>query len=334
MENVLSTELYESKKQFEAINWNQTAGLYEVFWKQQVKQFWLPEEVAVSKDILTWKQFEYQTTYMRVLAGLTLLDTLQTNVGMNELSRFTKNLQAKALFTLFGAFEAIHAKSYSYIFTTLSTNKEIDEVFEWVKTNPYLQYKANKIEEVYSGIKEDDDVSLWKAHFASVMLESFLFYSGFFYPLYLGGHGTLKNSAEVISLIIRDESIHGVAVGYEAQELFKTFNKDTQDELKVWGYGLLLELYQNELAYTDDVYAETGLGGKVKAYVRYNANKALMNLGLDTMFPEEEVDAIVMNGIRTDSVTHDFFSQKGNSYTMANVKPISDKTFDFSGFNI
>lgn len=336
MYKVLSKEEFNSEWQkiFSAVNWNKSQGLNDVFWKQQVKQFWLPEEIAVSKDILGWKQFEFQNTYMKVLAGLTLLDTIQTNIGMNEIARFTKNLQTKALFTLFGAFEAIHAKSYSYIFTTLCTNSQIDEVFEWVEKNPYLQYKARKIEEAYSGIIENDDISLWKAMFASVMLESFLFYSGFFYPLYLGGHGTLKNSAEVISLIVRDESIHGIAVGYEAQELFKTFDKATQDELKVWGYELLLELYQNELKYTEDVYAETGLSGKVKAYVRYNANKALMNLGLDTMFPEEEVDPIVMNGIRTDSVTHDFFSQKGNSYTMANVKPITDETFNFKGYNI
>ncbi|MFJ7915817.1 MULTISPECIES: class 1b ribonucleoside-diphosphate reductase subunit beta [unclassified Lysinibacillus] len=334
---VLSERAYIQKrfeKVFEAVNWNKQLGLHEVFWKQQVKQFWLPEEVAVSKDLLGWKQFEFQVTYMRVLAGLTLLDTIQTNVGMNELSRFVKNLQQKALYSLFGAFEAIHAKSYSYIFTTLATNSQIDEVFEWVKNNPYLQYKAREIEAIYSAIKEDDDVSLWKAHFSSVMLESFLFYSGFFYPLYLGGHGILKNSAEVISLIVRDESIHGVAVGYEAQEMFKTFDKATQDELKIWGYELLADLYMNELKYTDDVYAETGVGGKVKAYVRYNANKALMNLGLDTMFPGEEVDPIVMNGIRTDSVTHDFFSQKGNSYTMANVAPITDETFYFKGINI
>ncbi len=334
MENALTTEVHESDKKFQAVNWNKQSSLNEVFWKQQVKQFWLPEEVSVSKDILVWKGFEHQDTYMKVLAGLTLLDTLQTNVGMNEISRFTKDLQTKALYSLFGAFEAIHAKSYSYIFTTLCNNSQIDEVFDWVEKNPFLQYKASKIEEVYSNIKEDDDVSLWKGMFASVMLESFLFYSGFFYPLYLGGHGTLKNSAEVISLIIRDESVHGVAVGYEAQQIFETFDKATQDSLKVWGYELLLNLYANELKYTDDVYAETGLGGKVKAYVRYNANKALMNLGLETMFPEEEVDPIVMNGIRTDSVTHDFFSQKGNSYGLANVKPITDETFNFKGYKL
>ena len=125
------------------------------------------------------------------------------------------------------------------------------------------------------------------------MRRDFLFYSGFFYPLYLGGQGFLGNSAEVISLILRDESIHGVAVGFFAQNLFKQFSKEKQEELKVWGYELLLDLYQNEMNYTDDIYAETGLSPEVKAYVRYNANKALMNVGFEAMFPEEEVNPIV-----------------------------------------
>ncbi|SOC05560.1 ribonucleoside-diphosphate reductase class Ib beta subunit [Ureibacillus xyleni] len=315
----------------QAINWNRpTSELAQVFWEQQWKQIWFPEEIAVSKDVKQWQDFEHQDTYKKVLAGLTLLDTVQTNVGMNEIAKFTQDLQEKAVLTAFGAFEAIHAKSYSYIFTTLCKNDEIDELFEWVKKNEFLQYKASRISKVYSSIQEDDSESLWKAMFASVMLESFLFYSGFFYPLYLGGQGFLRNSAEVISLILRDESIHGVAVGYFAQNLFQQFSSNKQDELKVWGYELLLDLYRNELNYTNDVYAETGLCPEVKAYIRYNANKALMNLGLDTMFPEEEVNQIVMNGIRNEGTTYDFFSQKGSTYAKAKVTPITDATFQFN----
>lgn len=316
---------------YEAVNWNRpTSELAQVFWDQQWKQIWFPEEIAVSKDLKQWQDFEHRDTYKKVFGGLTLLDTIQTNIGMNEIAKYNLDLQEKAVLTVFGSFEAIHARSYSYIFTTLCTNAEIDEVFDWVKKNKFLQYKANRIGEVYNAIQDNDPVSLWKAKFASVMLESFLFYSGFFYPLYLGGQGTLRNSAEVISLILRDESIHGVAVGYFAQNIFNSFSKEQQDELKLWGYEFLADLYENEMKYTDDVYAETGLGREVKAYVRYNANKALMNLGFETMFPEEEVNPIVMNGIANEGTTYDFFSQKGSTYAIANVVPITDDTFDLS----
>src|SRR5690606_31598332 len=162
-------------------NWNRTPQeLTKVFWDQQWKQIWFPEEIAVSKDVKQWQDFSYRDTYKKVFGGLTLLDTIQTNIGMNEIARYAPDLQEKALYTVFASFEAIHAKSYSYIFTTLCTNGEIDEIFEWVTRNEQLQYKANRISEVYRSIEEGDAVSLWKAMFASVMLESFLFYSGFF----------------------------------------------------------------------------------------------------------------------------------------------------------
>ncbi len=315
---------------YEAVNWNRpTSELAQIFWDQQWKQIWFPEEIAVSKDVKQWKEFEHQDTYKKVFGGLTLLDTIQTNIGMNEIARFTPDLQEKAVLTVFGSFEAIHAKSYSYIFTTLCTNSEIEDIFEWVKKNEFLQYKATKIAEVYSAIEENNPESLWKAMFASVMLESFLFYSGFFYPLYLGGQGQLRNSAEIISLILRDESIHGVAVGFFAQNIFKTFPQEKQEQLKLWGYEFLLDLYQNEMKYTEDLYAETGLSPEVKAYIRYNANKALMNLGLETMFPDEEINPIVMNGIANTGSTYDFFSQKGATYAVAKVAPITDETFKF-----
>lgn len=317
-------------KTYEAVNWNrQQQDLTKVFWDQQWKQIWFPEEIAVSKDIKQWSDFPHQDTYKKVFGGLTLLDTIQTNIGMNEIARHAPDLQEKALYTVFASFEAIHAKSYSYIFTTLCTNSEIDAIFEWVTRNEYLQYKANRVSSVYEAIQDDDPVSLWKAMFASVLLESFLFYSGFFFPLYLGGQGILRNSAEVISLILRDESIHGVAVGYFAQQKFKTFTPQQQEELTVWGYEYLLDLYHNEIEYTNDLYAETGLGPEVKSYVRYNANKALMNLGFEVMFPDEEINPIVMNGIRNEGSTYDFFSQKGSTYAVAKVAPITDDTFKF-----
>lgn len=317
-------------KIYEAVNWNKkTSSIAEVLWDQQLKQIWQPQEIAISNDLLQWKSFEHKETYKKVLAGLTLLDTIQTNIGMNEVVRYVDDLQEKALFTLFDAFEAIHAKSYSYIFTTLCTNSEIDELFEWVKENKYLQYKANRISDIYLSIEENDDESLWKAMFASVMLESFLFYSGFFYPLYNGGQGILRNSSEIISLILRDESIHGVGVGFSAQNIFNKLSETKQNELKEWGYELLIDLYNNECLYTEDVYGETELIGEVKKYVRYNGNKALMNVGFDTMFPEEEVHPIIMNGIKVGGTTHDFFSQKNNSYTLAKVANITNNTFNF-----
>lgn len=318
-----------------AVNWNHpTSELANDFWMQQWKQIWHPEEIEVSKDIKDWRDFEHKDTYKKVLAGLTLLDTIQTNVGMNKIVEFLDDNQEKAVCTAFGAFEAIHARSYSYIFMTLLTNTEIDELYDWIDNNKNLQYKAKRIGSIYAAIQKDDKVSLWQAMFASVMLESFLFYSGFFYPLYLGGKGTLRSASEVISLILRDESIHGVAIGFFAQTIFREFDKATQDMLKDWAYDLLIDLYQNEVEYTKDIYAETGLAPEVIDFIEYNANKALANIGLDPMFDSKQINATVMTGIRNSGSVHDFFSQKGTNYVSIDVTPITDEMFIFDDMEL
>lgn len=53
---------------YEAVNWNKaTSELANIFWDQQWKQIWFPEEIAVSKDIKQWKSFEHQDTYKKYL---------------------------------------------------------------------------------------------------------------------------------------------------------------------------------------------------------------------------------------------------------------------------
>lgn len=199
--------IMKDQKPLTAVDWTKENPFISAVWNQQWNQIWFPEEITVSKDKKGFASFEFRKVFVRVLGGLTLLDTLQTNTGMNVLSSMVKDNLLKALYSVFGAYEAIHAKSYSYIFTTLCTQREIDEVFSWVEDNEYLQTKARMIEAIYNDIDPEDPVSVYKGHVASVFLESFMFYSGFFYPLYLGGQGILRSSSEVISLILRDETL-------------------------------------------------------------------------------------------------------------------------------
>ncbi|WP_088030696.1 class 1b ribonucleoside-diphosphate reductase subunit beta [Bacillus amyloliquefaciens] len=306
----------------------------QMFYAQNVKQFWLPEEISLNGDLLSWKALgpAEQATYMRGLAGLTLLDTEQGNTGMPIIAQHIAGHQRKAVLNFMAMMEnAVHAKSYSNIFMTLAPTETINEVFEWVKTNPYLQRKAALITGLYRDIKEGDAISLYKALVASVYLESFLFYSGFYYPLYFAGQGKLTSSGEIINLIIRDEAIHGVYVGLLAQEIYGKQEPGVQLEMRDFAVELLTELYDNEVAYTEDLYDAVGLTHDVKRFLRYNANKALQNLGFDPYFEEERPNPIVMNGLNTKTKSHDFFSQKGNGYKKATVEALKDSDFYFEG---
>ncbi|WP_232697357.1 class 1b ribonucleoside-diphosphate reductase subunit beta [Brevibacillus daliensis] len=319
-------------KPFEAVNWNDPETDYtEMIWTQNTSQFWLDTEIPISKDVKSWVhlQDEEKETYMRVLGGLTLLDTEQGNVGMPLIAQHVKEKQKKAILIFQAAMEEIHAKSYSTIFTTVASTENINNVFQWVQEEKHLQYKTATIDAIYKNIKEDDPYSLYQGLVASVFLESFLFYSGFFYPLYLAGQGKMVASGEIIKLIIRDESVHGVFVGVLAQEVYQQLSIVEKQEADRFVNDLLQDLYKNELGYTENLYDSIGLTHEVKKYIRYNANKALMNLGLEPFFEEEEVNPVVLNGIRTETSTHDFFSTKGKGYQKGKVEALHDDDFDF-----
>lgn len=312
-------------------NWNRKDDDYsEMFILQNLKQFWLPEEISLSNDTLTWKKLtqDERDTYSKVLAGLTLLDSLQGDVGMPDIARHVSSHQKKAVFTFMGGMEtAVHARSYSNIFLTLEPSKRINELFEWVKENPYLQKKGTIIKKYYDEIV--DDYTLAKAMAASVALETFLFYSGFYYPLYMAGQGKLVGSGEIINLIIRDESIHGVYTGLNYQELLKGLTKEQVEGLEKFTLDLFDELLENEIGYTRYLYDQVDLSIDVIDFVKYNANKALNNLGYEARYEHDNPNPIVLNGLNVGKKTHDFFSVKGDSYKKAVVVAIKDEDFYF-----
>lgn len=321
------------KKIYEAVNWNTPENDYvEIFWEQNLRQFWIDTEYIPSRDVDSWNGLtdEMRLAYMHVLGGLTLLDTLQSHTGMPKIIDHIKSLQNRSVLSYMTMMESIHAKSYSTIFTSVATTREINETFRWVQENPHLQYKANKIDNYYQKMNNPEasqrDVAMALA--ASVFLETYLFYSGFFLPLWLAGQGEMVASCDIIKKIIADESIHGVFVGLLFQDLYNSFEKEVQDGMKVELKELMYDLYENEAKYTDEIYGELSLTGDVKEYIKYNANKALMNLGFEEEFEIKEVNPIVLNGLNVETTQHDFFSKKSTNYEKAlEVVHLHDEDF-------
>ena len=309
-----------------AINWNQIEDMVDkLTWEKLTEQFWLDTRIPLSNDLDDWRTLSAAEKDMigKVFGGLTLLDTLQSEDAIERLRQSIRTQHEEAVLNNIQFMESVHAKSYSSIFSTLNTKAEIESIFNWTNSNEVLQYKAAKINDAY---KNGTDL---QAKAASVLLESFLFYSGFFAPLYYLGNNKLANVAEIIKLIIRDESVHGTYIGYKFQLGFDQLSEAEQEELKAWVYQLTYDLYQNEVKFTQMIYDAIGWTEKVKTFVRYNANKALQNLGFDPLFPDtaEDVDPIVMNGISTGTSNHDFFSQVGNGYLLGTVEAMEDDDY-------
>lgn len=313
----------------DAINWNKIEDEKDVeVWNRLTNNFWLPEKIPLSNDIQSWNQLtpvEQQLT-MRVFTGLTLLDTIQGTVGAVSLIPDAITPHEEAVYTNIAFMESVHAKSYSSIFSTLASTKEIDEAFRWSTENENLQRKASIVMDYYQG---DDPL---KRKVASVLLESFLFYSGFYLPMYFSSRARLTNTADLIRLIIRDEAVHGYYIGYKFQKGLEKETQARRDEIKDYTFNLAFELYENEVAYTQDLYDELGLTEDVKMFLHYNANKALMNLGYEAIFPKDvcDVNPAILSALSPNGdENHDFFSGSGSSYVIGKAVNTEDDDWDF-----
>jgi ribonucleoside-diphosphate reductase beta chain len=312
-----------------AINWNRVQDDKDLeVWNRLTSNFWLPEKVPLSNDVQSWARLSpaERTLTLRVFTGLTLLDTIQGTVGAVSLIPDSLTPHEEAVYTNISFMESVHARSYSSIFSTLASTNEIDEAFDWSENNEALQRKAAIVLEYYHG---DDPL---KRKVASTLLESFLFYSGFFLPMHFSSRAQLTNTADLIRLIIRDEAVHGYYIGYKYQRGLELVDQARRDELKDYTFDLLYELYDNECKYTADLYDNVGLTEDVKTFLHYNANKALMNLGYEGMFPADmtKVDASILSALSPNAdENHDFFSGSGSSYVIGKAVQTEDEDWEF-----
>ncbi|CAK9884050.1 MAG: Ribonucleoside-diphosphate reductase 2 subunit beta [Candidatus Erwinia impunctatus] len=313
----------------QAINWNQIIDEKDLeVWNRLTSNFWLPEKVPLSNDIPSWSTLthEEQQLTIRVFTGLTLLDTVQNSVGAPALMVDAQTPHEEAVMSNISFMEAVHARSYSSIFSTLCHTTDVDAAYLWSEENEQLQRKANIILQYY--YKNDP----LKKKIASVFLESFLFYSGFYLPMYWSSRGKLTNTADLIRLIIKDEAVHGYYIGYKYQKSLEKESEERQQELKEFAMTLLLELYENEIEYTESLYSDVGWTEEVKTFLHYNANKALMNLGYDALFPSEltQVNPAILSALSPNAdENHDFFSGSGSSYVMGKAVDTEDEDWDF-----
>ncbi|MBD8252209.1 class 1b ribonucleoside-diphosphate reductase subunit beta [Pantoea agglomerans] len=316
-------------KQIQAINWNRIQDDKDLeVWNRLTSNFWLPEKVPLSNDLPGWQTLDKQQQQLtiRVFTGLTLLDTIQNVIGAPGLMEDAITPHEEAVLSNISFMEAVHARSYSSIFSTLCNTQDVDAAYQWSEENAPLQNKARIILEHYQA---DDPL---KKKIASVFLESFLFYSGFWLPMYWSSRGKLTNTADLIRLIIRDEAVHGYYIGYKYQQALAAADDLRREELQQFAYDLLLALYENEVAYTEALYADVGWVEGVKTFLHYNANKALMNLGYEALFPAEltAVNPAILSALSPNAdENHDFFSGSGSSYVMGKAVETEDEDWNF-----
>ena len=132
-----------------AINWNRIEDQTDLdVWNRQTMNFWLPEKVPLSNDLPQWRELTHveRDSIVKVFAGLTLLDTIQSKMGAPSLIKDAVTDHEAAVYDAFTFMEAVHAKSYSSIFATFINSIENEQAFNFTATNECLRRKAAIVE--------------------------------------------------------------------------------------------------------------------------------------------------------------------------------------------
>jgi len=290
------------------------------FANDQLKIFWLPDEIKVEKDIQDILTNFSEAEKHGVITTLKLFSLYETHAGDEYwLGRFRKmfdGAEFHRMSSVFGMFElSVHAPFYNKINQLL--HLDTPEFYLSYLDSPTLK---SRIEHIGSIIDDPDDlVSL--AGFS--MVEGAILYSSFAYLKHYQSQGKnkLMNVVRGINFSVRDENIHSVA-GAWCFKLKKSQSNLTEQQEKDLHEKIMScarTLYEHEKEIAKMTFEKGKVEGitetQVVHFVESRINECLIQLGYPKMFEVKynPIAEYFYQGINNYTF-NDFFSGMGKEY--------------------
>ncbi|BEP63462.1 ribonucleotide-diphosphate reductase subunit beta [Variovorax sp. V213] len=264
---------------------------------------WMPQEVNMTRDIALWKDPNGLTEDERriVKRNLGFFVTADSLAANNIVLGTYRHITAPECrqFLLRQAFEeAIHTHAYQYIVESLGLDES--EIFNAYNEVPSIREKdqflipfIDAISDPHfkTGTHETDQTLLKSLIVFACLMEGLFFYVGFTQILALGRQNKMTGAAEQYQYILRDESMH-CNFGIDLINQLKLENPGLwTNEFKADIKALFMKAVELEYKYAEDTMPRGVLGmnaSMFKGYLRYIANRRAQQIGLETLFPNEE----------------------------------------------
>ena len=264
---------------------------------------WMPQEVNMTRDIALWKDPNGLTEDERriVKRNLGFFVTADSLAANNIVLGTYRHITAPECrqFLLRQAFEeAIHTHAYQYIVESLGLDES--EIFNAYNEVPSIRNKDEFLipfigaimdPHFHTGTPETDQTLLKSLIVFACLMEGLFFYVGFTQILALGRQNKMTGAAEQYQYILRDESMH-CNFGIDLINQLKLENPHLwTSEFKAEIIDLFHQAVELEYRYAEDTMPRGVLGmnaSMFKGYLRYIANRRATQIGLDTLYPNEE----------------------------------------------
>jgi ribonucleoside-diphosphate reductase beta chain len=244
---------------------------------------------------------------------------------MKHYSQVFKPTEVLMMLSAFSNIETIHIAAYSHLLDTVGMPE--------LEYQAFMRYKQMKDKFDYmQTFTVDSKYQIAKTLAAfGAFTEGLQLFASFAILLNFPRFGKMKGMGQIISWSVRDETLHCLSV----IRLFRTF---VQENPEIWTEALRREIYltcativDHEDAFIDLAFefgAVEGLdGGQVKQYIRYIADRRLVQLGLNPLFhvaanPLPWLDEML------NAVEHtNFFENRSTEYSRASTTGSWEEAF-------
>lgn len=276
---------------------------YDWAWKKYLdacSNHWMPQEINMSKDIALWRSTDGLSEDERLIVKRSLgyfstADSLVANNLVLAVYRLITNPECRQYLLRQAFEEAIHTHAYQYCVESLGMDE--GEVFNMYREVPSVSKKAAWSIKHTQGISNSDfttgttetDQELLRNLIAFyAVTEGIFFYCGFTQILSMGRLNKMTGVAEQFQYILRDESMH-LNFGIDVINQIKIENPHLwTDSFKEEVIGMILEGMELEADYARDTMPRGVLGmsaGTMEEYLKFIANRRMVQLGLSEQFP-------------------------------------------------
>lgn len=276
---------------------------------------WIEDELELQTDVSHWKSGKLSKEEKNHITQILRLFT-QTDVavGTNYLEYYIpkfKNNEIRAMLTAFASREFIHQRAYALLNDTLGLPEE--------EFTAFLEYQqmADKVE--FMGDIDVHSLSGTGLAIArSVLNEGMSLFSAFAMLLNYQRFGKMPGMCTVVEWSVRDESQHAEGMAKLFREFCEEHPRIVNDDFKKDIYEMFRQAVKLEDKVIDLAYemgALEGLtAGEVKQYIRYLADRRLIQLGLKPNWKVKDNPLPWMEELIGGSSISNFFEKRVTDY--------------------
>lgn len=293
------------------------------WYRQAMNNFWLPEEINMSKDILEYRELSIteKTAFDKILSFLIYLDSIQT-ANLPNVSQYITANEINLCLSIQTYQEAIHSQSYSYMLDTLCSPEERTKILYQWKEDKHLLIRNKFIGDLYNNLLiNKDEKTFVRVLIANYILEGIYFYSGFSFFYNLGRMGKMTGSVQEIRYINRDENTHLWLFRNIINDL-KNERPDLFTEEDILEYKTMIKQgVKQEIEWGKYIIGNNipGLNQQmIEDYIKYLGNLRSRGLQFGNLFNENIEEPSSMSWIsqysNPNAIKTDFFESKPTAY--------------------